>query len=71
MSAATTIPCPHLRLAHDDMAGVRGYFRLVPGDCFCKECRHLVPAWWNRGRPVMVEDARDGDGDAGEGGGES
>lgn len=45
-------------VAFDKFGSIKGVGRTVPGDCYCIDCRELVAAWFNRGRPVPVKSAK-------------
>lgn len=35
---------------------IKSVVRYVPGDCYCRDCKSAIPAWWNNGRPKAIEE---------------
>jgi hypothetical protein len=54
----TVISCEHgehTRVVQDKWALDFGG-RAVPGDCVCLDCQEALPAWWNKGNPVAIQE---------------
>lgn len=49
--------CKHENVMRDEFFfRMPGVVRLVPGDCYCLDCKQPVPLLWNNGRPKPVEE---------------
>lgn len=46
----------HESVIQDQFAQVPGARRYVPGDCYCLDCKQPLPAYWNDGHPVAIEE---------------
>jgi hypothetical protein len=49
----------HKHVVYDKFARIPGVFRIVPGDCFCLDCKQPIAAWWNHGEPIIATDKKE------------
>lgn len=48
----------HNRVVQDKFSKIPGIKRMVPGDCYCLDCRECLPYNWNHGKPVPVRNTQ-------------
>jgi hypothetical protein len=44
----------HNKVVFDQFAHDFKGRRLMPGDCFCLDCKQPIPAMWNNGNPAPI-----------------
>lgn len=33
---------------------IKSVIRYTPGDCYCRDCKEPIAAWWNNGSPKAI-----------------